>query len=63
MPGGIYKCMSDMCMDGIERSYTCVRCRETFGSEEEVVDHLRTENEAETDGRYDYSVNITGEFP
>ena len=54
---------SDESSNGTARIYTCVRCRETFGFEEEVVDHLRTEHEAETDGRYDYSVNITGEFP
>lgn len=49
--------------DGTERTYTCVRCRETFETEEEVINHLKTEHEGESDGKYDYSVNITGEFP
>jgi hypothetical protein len=50
-------------VDGTERSYNCVRCREKFETEKEVIDHLKTEHEGESDGRYDYSVNITGEFP
>jgi len=48
---------------GIERSYTCVRCREKFETEKEIIDHLKTEHEGESDGKYDYSVNITRTFP
>jgi hypothetical protein len=32
-------------------------------SEEEAIDHLKTDHKGESDGKYDYGVNITSEFP
>lgn len=47
----------------LERRFSCNRCRKTFESEDEILDHLETDHSGESDGKYDYSVNITSEYP
>lgn len=38
--------------------YECIRCRERFKSEIEVLIHLGNEHTGEGDGKFDYSANL-----